>query len=545
MASEVFRNKFYKHYEDGASVAEMIQLNDLAYFYELDDIPTNWPGPKTQKRSMLIFNHEVYDEPDADSPETETLLVPVFHKKRKPSRYSHDDTLSLFAVPFFITVSRGEANDYTTIVEKIVEKYQLLTTHPFYEDAPGDREDTEEDSTEEIVKPAVELKDKVDDEKDGFVEVSMKDAVSSVESEDAEIPDKSRCLPADFHNLFTLKISKKKEADRVPTGWSGLEADIDMLSRLRSSANASPIPQKHSAVSSLASAGNSGRRSPVSDISDEDNDIFENTEERGEPTENLMQDLSDDEEANYSNTEMLAIPTSDFYNSNSNASSTQAFKLASSYPSSPTPPNGDYGPLVRFGEAIIVEWTDPGYDAIFGSASQDDDFRGAPTWKEIPVFDDPELARARLRRDEKKRRGIHLEDCLDEFAKEEVLSAEDPWYCPRCKEHRRATKKFELWKCPDILVIHLKRFSSSRSFRDKIDVQIECPIEGLDLEKRVGNTEDKGQIYDLIGVDNHYGGLGGGHYTAYVKNWFDKKWYYCDGKRSSYLPNALALIESK
>jgi ubiquitin carboxyl-terminal hydrolase 4/11/15 len=40
-------------------------------------------------------------------------------------------------------------------------------------------------------------------------------------------------------------------------------------------------------------------------------------------------------------------------------------------------------------------------------------------------------------------------------------------------------------------------------------------------------------IYDLIAVDNHYGGLGGGHYTAYVKNWYDGKWYYCDGAFSA------------
>ena len=30
-------------------------------------------------------------------------------------------------------------------------------------------------------------------------------------------------------------------------------------------------------------------------------------------------------------------------------------------------------------------------------------------------------------------------------------------------------------------------------------------------------------IYDLYAISNHYGGLGGGHYTAYAKN--DSKWY--------------------
>jgi ubiquitin carboxyl-terminal hydrolase 4/11/15 len=33
------------------------------------------------------------------------------------------------------------------------------------------------------------------------------------------------------------------------------------------------------------------------------------------------------------------------------------------------------------------------------------------------------------------------------------------WYCPTCKEHRQATKKLELWRVPEVLVVHLKRFS--------------------------------------------------------------------------------------
>lgn len=35
---------------------------------------------------------------------------------------------------------------------------------------------------------------------------------------------------------------------------------------------------------------------------------------------------------------------------------------------------------------------------------------------------------------------------------------------------------------------------------------------------------DKRVIYDLYAVSNHFGGLGGGHYTAYAKNHV----YYCE-----------------
>lgn len=32
-------------------------------------------------------------------------------------------------------------------------------------------------------------------------------------------------------------------------------------------------------------------------------------------------------------------------------------------------------------------------------------------------------------------------------------------------------------------------------------------------------------MYDLFAVSNHYGGMGGGHYTAYAKNPFYNRWF--------------------
>jgi ubiquitin carboxyl-terminal hydrolase 4/11/15 len=41
----------------------------------------------------------------------------------------------------------------------------------------------------------------------------------------------------------------------------------------------------------------------------------------------------------------------------------------------------------------------------------------------------------------------------------------------------------------------------------------------------LNKEEGKQEIYDLIGVDCHWGGLGGGHYTAHAKNFVDGHWY--------------------
>lgn len=179
-------------------------------------------------------------------------------------------------------------------------------------------------------------------------------------------------------------------------------------------------------------------------------------------------------------------------------------------------------------------------------------------WDEWEEFIHPEYEESKRASAEKRDKGISLQDCLDEFTKEERLGEDDLWYCPRCKKHQQATKKFDLWKAPDILVVHLKRFSNSRALRDKIDAFIDFPIEGLDLSEMVGERAvakkllaagngvdelglgslDEPLVYDLFAVDEHMGGLGGGHYRAYASNHLTGKWYHFD---DSYVSPASAI----
>uniref|UniRef100_A0A8B9LJ18 ubiquitinyl hydrolase 1 n=1 Tax=Astyanax mexicanus TaxID=7994 RepID=A0A8B9LJ18_ASTMX len=114
-----------------------------------------------------------------------------------------------------------------------------------------------------------------------------------------------------------------------------------------------------------------------------------------------------------------------------------------------------------------------------------------------------------------------LEQCLNLFTKPEVLAPEEAWYCPKCQQHREASKQLLLWRLPNVLIIQLKRFSF-RSFiwRDKINDMVDFPVRNLDLSKFcIGQKEDVQQppIYDLYAVINHYGGMIGGHYTAYAR----------------------------
>lgn len=162
------------------------------------------------------------------------------------------------------------------------------------------------------------------------------------------------------------------------------------------------------------------------------------------------------------------------------------------------------------------------------------------TEKEHELYDSsylkdlPEVHKSGILAKKTKQEAISLFSCLDAFLKEEPLGPDDMWYCPRCKEHRQASKKLDLWRLPDILVFHLKRFSYSRWLKNKLDTFVNFPIHNLDLSKYVksNNATEGSHVYELYAISNHYGGLGGGHYSAYCKL-TDGKWYHFDDSHVS------------
>ncbi|KAH8832704.1 hypothetical protein DL96DRAFT_1583058 [Flagelloscypha sp. PMI_526] len=184
--------------------------------------------------------------------------------------------------------------------------------------------------------------------------------------------------------------------------------------------------------------------------------------------------------------------------------------------------------LVRENETIVCEFDANMRDYYFGEEQNrfnEDAF-------ERLLHPEFEAARDSLKSQGKKE--ITLKDCLDEFTREEELGEDDLWL-------------------QTVLVVHLKRFSNNRIMRDKIDALVEFPTKNLVLtdsigEKLVGrrlkesgkdgeelaklgiDSEqlDQELVYDLFGVDEHIGGLGGGHYRAYAENHLSGKWYHFD-----------------
>ena len=95
----------------------------------------------------------------------------------------------------------------------------------------------------------------------------------------------------------------------------------------------------------------------------------------------------------------------------------------------------------------------------------------------------------------------------------------------------------EIYKAPDFLIIQMKRFAHSRGGMfgsRKLGDFIDFPVNGLDMTPYLVSNQNstKGKknkvVYDLYGVSNHFGSLGGGHYTAFAKNPLYGKWYNFD-----------------
>ncbi|TYZ61098.1 hypothetical protein PybrP1_000390 [[Pythium] brassicae (nom. inval.)] len=166
---------------------------------------------------------------------------------------------------------------------------------------------------------------------------------------------------------------------------------------------------------------------------------------------------------------------------------------------------------------FTVEWSRHGYHQGYDESSA----------KRVALHESMQSLRLS---DGHKKHDLSLLSCLKKFTEREQLGESDTWYCPKCKEHVRAFKKFDLFALPKILIFQLKRFryaqSSFSMHRDKISTLVTFPTEALDLSEHVrGPQRGAPLVYDLFAVSEHSGGLGGGHYTAVAKNPDNQRWF--------------------
>ena len=104
-----------------------------------------------------------------------------------------------------------------------------------------------------------------------------------------------------------------------------------------------------------------------------------------------------------------------------------------------------------------------------------------------------------------------------QFQDTEVL-----WDCSNCSQSSVSRKTFSVLELPDVLLIHLKRFRSTRNSVKKITTSFDFPLTDLQFH---------GQLYNLAAVVNHLGSVSSGHYTASI--FCNDQWFLCDDDKVS------------
>uniref|UniRef100_A0A3B4ZH96 ubiquitinyl hydrolase 1 n=1 Tax=Stegastes partitus TaxID=144197 RepID=A0A3B4ZH96_9TELE len=107
---------------------------------------------------------------------------------------------------------------------------------------------------------------------------------------------------------------------------------------------------------------------------------------------------------------------------------------------------------------------------------------------------------------------VTLRECLDLFSQEEKLDKENSPMCERCNRRTECTKRLSIQRFPQVIVIHLNRFTTSRWSISKSTVYVSFPLTNLDLGPY--GPVDCAVLYDLYAICNHAGTVNMGHYTA-------------------------------
>jgi ubiquitin carboxyl-terminal hydrolase 4/11/15 len=513
-ACDIFSGQIYAAIPDYEALASIAQ-NDYICLYELE-------GEYTPPTAEVMRDH---GGEDGKPPVEEYATLPVFSVLGKD--YGRKDTIG---VPFFISVPRAHVSDEAYIRDVLISKFMRHATSEGAEILEEYRTSSSAAAAgqqqEQAAPPAGDW-EMVD--ADAAPHATPPQADPSV----ADLPSSEESTPP-VPGSFDASGSANQAPSRDANGFDGAQAiaeDANAVSAFQPLENASQ-PRRQKALFTVSFTARRER----------DSTFPRSGDNVGEP----LAERSARRQAALSSAAGTASPPQD-------ADETIMADAAGAEP----------WPLVYTGGALVCTWSHNASTAVFGS-----DIPTKHPWGASEKVVDPDLVRER---EDAANRGagyrapqLSIDDCLDEFTKEEKLGADDPWYCPTCKEFRQATKKFDLWKAPDILVVHLKRFSGGRmQSRDKIEDLIDFPIEGLDLTRRVegakavANLQARGEevpsvfnladsvgsvasdlnddavaadapIYDLYAVDNHFGGLGGGHYTAFAKNAEDGLWHNYD-----------------
>ncbi|XP_076580332.1 ubiquitin carboxyl-terminal hydrolase 1 isoform X2 [Chaetodon auriga] len=117
-----------------------------------------------------------------------------------------------------------------------------------------------------------------------------------------------------------------------------------------------------------------------------------------------------------------------------------------------------------------------------------------------------------------------LKWAIGQFASVERIVGEDKYFCETCHHYTEAERSLLFDKTPEVITIHLKRFSANSLELDpyaglsKVNTPLQTPLT-LSLEEWcTGPSSAKGPHYQLFAVVMHSGvTISSGHYTAFIR----------------------------
>ena len=107
-----------------------------------------------------------------------------------------------------------------------------------------------------------------------------------------------------------------------------------------------------------------------------------------------------------------------------------------------------------------------------------------------------------------------LHECLENFFNEEMMEESSQIYCEKCKSKTNFMKKTFIKKPPNVLILHLCRFSYDLK---KLNHNVEIPTI-LHLNRFSIKNDKISDAYELKCVIHHFGNLFGGHYVGSCKD---------------------------
>lgn len=125
-----------------------------------------------------------------------------------------------------------------------------------------------------------------------------------------------------------------------------------------------------------------------------------------------------------------------------------------------------------------------------------------------------------------------LDNCLRSHFSTTTLEGDSCWNCPRCKQPRKSSRTSKLWKPPQVLVIHLKRFALFYGDFEKNTASVTFEPASFDVSPYMHPAAPKEKpFYKLYAATLHNGRLNSGHYTTVASHLRSDKWYRYDDDR--------------